>query len=200
MCSIFEGITWDSMKFQLRNHIIIAKWVRGTAQAVAGLESAKNVLCVWSGCWFVSLCEFVLAGLCMRINSFIAKCSKITIIPLIILFIRGQLFPGAAVFFCVALRCYSQLFIPFYSHSSRFDFMKRIFSDFILLYNVFNVRVYHNHKLSHKMLFGGMLSGTISSLLHICPVFICCAPVSTHIHKSSWRRKTECHNKKESAM
>lgn len=88
-------------------------------------------------------------------------------------------------FLCIALRCYSQLFIPFYSHSSRFDFMKRIFSDFILLYNVFNVRVYHNHKLSHKMLFGGMLSGTISSLLHICPVFICCAPVSTHIHKSS---------------
>lgn len=92
------------MKFQLRNHIIIVKWVRGTVQAVAALESAENVLCVCSGCWFVSLCEFVLAGLCMRINSFIAKCSKITIIPLIILFIRGQLFPGTAVFFLL-LRC-----------------------------------------------------------------------------------------------
>lgn len=65
-------------------------------------------------CWFVSLCEFVLAGLCMRINSFIAKCSKITIIPLIILFIRGQLFPGAAVFFCV-LCCVALLLSTLYT-------------------------------------------------------------------------------------
>lgn len=115
MCSIFEGITWDSMNFQLRNHTITAKWKRGTAQAEVALEWAENVLCVCSGCWFVSLCEFVLVGLCMRINSFIAKCSKITIIPLIILFIRGQLFPGAAVFFCCVALLLSTLYTVLFS-------------------------------------------------------------------------------------
>lgn len=128
--------------------------------------SVQCTLCTFV-CLFASLCELMFVGLYKLFYRH--KCSTITIISLIILFIRGQLFRTLLLlllfFSCLTFHC--SMF------ASRFDFMKRIFSDFILLHNVFNVRVYHDHKLPHKTLFGGMLSaGDYISLLHFCPFYV----------------------------